>query len=79
MNIALKCCSTWTSLILTWYWDGICNKLHTLTQLMMNNMKPRIKPPMPMVPIINHSLFDGTQTSLDPLKLEATYLGIALV
>jgi hypothetical protein len=34
---------------------------------------------MPMVPIINHSLFDGTQTSLDPLKLEATYLGIALV
>jgi hypothetical protein len=34
---------------------------------------------MPMVPTINHPLFDGTQTSLDPLKLGATYLDIALV
>ena len=37
------------------------------------------KPPMPMVPTNNHPLFDGTQTSLGPLKLGATYLGIALV
>ena len=34
---------------------------------------------MPMVPTINHPSFDGTQTSLGPLKLGATYLGIALV
>ena len=34
---------------------------------------------MPMVPTNNHPLFDGTQTSLGPLKLGATYLGIALV
>jgi hypothetical protein len=34
---------------------------------------------MPMVPTINHPLFDGTQTSLGPLKLGVTYLGIALV
>ena len=31
---------------------------------------------MTMVPTINHSLFDGTQTSLGPLKLGATYLVI---
>ena len=34
---------------------------------------------MPMVPTINHPLFDGTQTSLGPLKLGATYLDKALV
>jgi hypothetical protein len=34
---------------------------------------------MPMVPTHNYSLFDGTQTSLGPLKLGATYLSIALV
>ena len=34
---------------------------------------------MLMVPTINHSLFDGTQTSMGPLKLRATYLGNALV
>jgi hypothetical protein len=34
---------------------------------------------MPMVSTNNHQLFDGTQTSLGPLKLGATYLGIALV
>ena len=34
---------------------------------------------MPMVPTNNHPLFDGTQTILGPLKLGATYLGIALV
>jgi hypothetical protein len=34
---------------------------------------------MPMVPTNNHPLFDGTQTSLGPLKLGATYLGKALV
>ena len=34
---------------------------------------------MPMVPTNNHPLFDGTQTSLGPLKLGTTYLGIALV
>jgi hypothetical protein len=33
---------------------------------------------MPMVPHF-HPLFDGIQTSLGPLKLGATYLGIALV
>jgi hypothetical protein len=33
---------------------------------------------MPMVPTINHPPFDGIQTSLSPLKLGATYLGIAL-
>ena len=32
---------------------------------------------MPMIPTINHPLFDGTQTSLGPLKLGATYLGVA--
>jgi hypothetical protein len=32
-----------------------------------------------MVPTNNHPLFDGTQTSLGPLKLGATYLGKALV
>jgi hypothetical protein len=32
-----------------------------------------------MVPTRIHPLFDGTQTSLGPLKLGATYLGIALV
>jgi hypothetical protein len=32
-----------------------------------------------MVPTNNHSVFDGTQTSLDPLKLGATYIGNALV
>ena len=34
---------------------------------------------MPMVPTNNHPLFDGTQTSLGPLKLGATYLGVTLV
>ena len=34
---------------------------------------------MPMVLTNNHPLFDGTQTSLGPLKLCATYLGKALV
>ena len=34
---------------------------------------------MLMVLAINHPLFDGTQTSLGPLKLGATYLGNALV
>ena len=34
---------------------------------------------MSMIPTNNHSLFDGTQTSFSPLKLGATYLGIALV
>jgi hypothetical protein len=32
-----------------------------------------------MVPTIIHPLFDGTQTSLGPLKLGATYLGKAFV
>jgi hypothetical protein len=32
-----------------------------------------------MVPTIIHPLFDGTQTSLGPLKLGAIHLGIALV
>ena len=32
-----------------------------------------------MVPTHNHPLFDGTQTSLSPLKLGATFLGKALV
>ena len=32
-----------------------------------------------MVPTHIHSLFDGTQTSLGPLKLGATYLGKDLV
>ena len=32
-----------------------------------------------MVPTNDHSPFDGTQTSLGPLMLDATYLGIALV
>ena len=31
-----------------------------------------------MVPTHIHPLFDGTQTSLGPLKLGATYLGNAL-
>ena len=31
----------------------------------------------PMVPTHIHPLFDGTQTCLSPLKLGATYLGIA--
>ena len=34
---------------------------------------------MLIVPTHNHPLFDGTQTSLGPLKLGATYLGVALV
>ena len=34
---------------------------------------------MPMVPTHIHPLFDSTQTSLCPLKLGATYLGMALV
>ena len=34
---------------------------------------------MLMVPTNNHLFFDGTQTTLDPLKLGATYLGKALV
>ena len=34
---------------------------------------------MPMIPTNIHPLFDGTKTSLGPLKLGATYLGIALV
>ena len=34
---------------------------------------------MPMVSTHTHPLFDGTQTSLGPLKLGATYLGVALV
>ena len=32
-----------------------------------------------MVPTNDHLLFDGTQTSLGPLILDATYLGIVLV
>jgi hypothetical protein len=32
-----------------------------------------------IVPTHIHPPFDGTQTSLDPLMLEATYLGITLV
>jgi hypothetical protein len=32
-----------------------------------------------MIPTYIHRLFDGTKTSLGPLKLGATYLGIALV
>ena len=34
---------------------------------------------MLMVPTHIHPLFDGTQTSLGPLKLGATYLGKTLV
>jgi hypothetical protein len=54
--------------------------LQYLTQRMINTMNIIwTKPPMPMVPTHNYSLFDGTQTSLGPLKLGATYLSIALV
>jgi len=47
---------------------------------MVNNMNITwTKSSMMMVPTHIHPLFDDTQISLGPLKLEATYLGIALV
>ena len=66
--------------IFTWHWVWMCTSLHILTQSYDDQYEINwIKSPMPMVPTINHSLFDGTQIILGPLKLGATYLGIALV
>ena len=65
--------------ILTWHWDRIALGFNTWLNIRWTIIIPLNQVSNAMVPTNDHPLFDGTQTSLGPPMLDATYLGIALV
>jgi hypothetical protein len=65
--------------ILTWHWDRIALGFNTWLNIRWTIIISLNQVSNAMVPTNDHPLFDGTQTSLGPIMLNATYLGIALV